>query len=463
MSFNLDKPVSETTINYYYTDYTFYLQEKDKTNIKQVFLSKEPNISSSSFSSNYKSTNLYISKKIHQIEGVDFDGELMIEHIPITNGFSKFYLCIPLRTSKGTYSKIDDLIHKQTAMTLNLNSIIPPFSNAILYDSTILPMKTFLSDQVLLLTQPIFVGTDFTDMDKANLFQVYSSDYQLISFTQYKEPIIEGLTEVDTKNMYCQPIDVNDQTETDVPSITIPIHGADAKAESTNVIMGLVNNFTIFFIVLLGLWFIVPFGYNLFLVDHINIAQLNLDLSMKQKAGRLSASDTLISMFLLILSVSFIYTGTAGSNTNFTVVGFFMFISFIIIFLRIQYMKQFENTGGFLGFLKSAFAGSKDPVKDEKDAASITPDFYGTIVGSFQSLYEGKQIITVAILFTFLYGIIYLCGLKSANATSQLIWGLVFAILSIFIGVYAASTVKVEASSTTKEPSAPPVPVPTTI
>jgi hypothetical protein len=305
-------------------------------------------------------------------------------------------------------------------------------------------MKTFLSDQVLLLTQPIFVGTDFTDMDKANLFQVYSSDYQLISFTQYKEPIIEGLTEVDTKNMYCQPIDVNDQTETDVPSITIPIHGADAKAESTNVIMALVNNFTIFFIVLLGLWFIVPFGYNLFLVDHINIAQSNLDLSMKQKAARLSASDTLISMFLLILSVSFIYTGTAGSNANFTVVGFFMFISFIIIFLRIQYMKQFENTGGFIGFLKSAFAGSKDPIKDEKDAASISPDFYGTIVGSFKSLYEGKQIITVAILFTFLYGIIYLCGLKSADATSQLIWGLVFAILSIFIGVYAASTVKIE-------------------
>ena len=59
-----------------------------------------------------------------------------------------------------------------------------------------------------------------------------------------------------------------------------------------------------------------------------------------------------------------------------------------------------------------------------------------------------------------LYGIIYLCGLKTADATSQLIWGLVFALLSIFIGVYAASTVKVEASSTTKEPSAPPVPAP---
>lgn len=456
MSFDLDKPVSETTINYYYTNYTFYLQENDKTNIKQVFLSKNPNISSSYLHSNYKSTNIYISKKIHEIENVHFDGELIIEHIPITNGFSKFYLCIPLRTSKGVHSKIDDLINKKSAITINLNSILPPFSRAILYDSTLLPIKTTLSDQVLLLNEPISVGTDFANFDKANLFETYSSDYQLVSLEQYKEPNIEGFQEGMDQNIYCQPVDMNNPTDSsinDLPSITIPIAGADSKVDSTNVIMSLVNNFTIFFIVLLGLWFLVPFGYNIFLVDHINIAQSNLDLSMKQKAGRLAASDTLISIFFIILSVSFIYTGTSGANANFTVVGFFMFISFIIIFLRIQYMKNFEKTGGYIGFLKSAFAGSPSS-KDEKDLESVTPDFYGTIIGSFKSLYEGKQLFTVAILFTFLYGIIYLCGLKTANSTSQLIWGLVFAILSIFIGVYAASTVKVELSS----PSTAPIP-----
>lgn len=447
MSFNLDKDSSNSVINYYYTDYTIYPKENDPSNIKQVFLSKEPNISSPSFSSNYKSTNLYISKNIHQIENVQFDGELIIEHIPITNGTSKLYLCIPLKTVIGTSSILDDVIKNKKAVTINLNSILPATSTGILYDSTFLPIKTSLADHVLILSQPILVSTDFSDCHKANLFQPYSSEYQLISVTQYRGPIVEGFQEGLDQNMYCQPVDVNDQSDNDLPTISIPIVGADAKGDSTNVIMALVNNFTIFFIVLLGLWFIVPFGYNIFLVDHINIAQSNLNLSMKQKAGRLSASDTIISIFLLIMSISFIYTGTAGANANFTVVGFFMFISFIIIFLRIQYMKQFEKSGGYIGFLKSAFAGSSGDVKDEKDAASITPDFYGTIIGSFKSLYEGKQIVTVAILFTFLYGIIYLCGLKTADATSQLIWGLVFAILSIFIGVYAASTVKVESSS----------------
>ena len=455
-------------MNYYYTDYTFYLQENDKTNIKQVFLSKTPNISSSILSSNYKSTNIYISKKIHEIENVPFDGELIIEHIPITNGFSKFYLCIPLRTSKGFHSKIDDLINKKTAITLNLNSILPPFSNAILYDSTLLPMKTSLSDHVLLLKEPILVGTDFENIDKATLFQNYSRDYQLVSVEQYKEPLVEGFQEglVDTANMYCQPVDMNDPTDAssnDIATMIIPMGGKDSKSDSTTVIMSLVNNFTIFFIVLLGLWFLVPFGYNIFLVDHINIAQSNLELSMKSKAGRLSASDTLISIFFVILSISFIYTGTAGANANFTVVGFFMFISFIIIFLRIQYMKNFEKTGGYLGFLKSAFAGSKDPIKDEKDADSITPDFYGTIIGSFKSLYEGKQLITVAILFTFLYGIIYLCGLKKTDPTSQLIWGLVFATLSIFIGVYAASTVPVASTPPEKKPTMPSTPTTATV
>ena len=447
MSFDLDKPVSETTINYYYTNYTFYLQENDKTNIKQVFLSKEPNISSSYLHSNYKSTNIYISKKIHEIENVPFDGELIIEHIPITNGISKFYLCIPLRTSKGVHSKIDDLINKKAAITINLNSVLPPFSRGILYDSTLLPIKTPLSDHVLLLNEPILVGTDFANFNKANLFEIYSSDYQIVSLEQYKQPIVEGFQEglIETKNMYCQPIDMNDPTDSsfnDVATITIPMGGADSKSDSTNVIMSLVNNFTIFFIVLLGLWFLVPFGYNTFLVDHINIAKSNLDLSMKQKAGRLSASETLISIFFIIFSVSFIYTGTAGSNANFTIVGFFMFISFIIMFLRIQYMKNFEKTGGIIEFLKSAFSGSKNPIKDERDLASISPDFYGTIVGSFISIFETKQWITVAILFTFLYGIIYLCGLNKTDSTTQLIWGIIFSSISIFIGVYAASTVK---------------------
>jgi len=438
MQFELDRTNTDSIIYYYYKQYDFYKENKRQNDAKRVFLSKEPNISSVRLSSNYKSTNLYISKKVHRIKGIDFDGELIIEHIPITNGFSKLYFCIPLKTRSGSFSLLDDLIKKSKDITLSLNTILPLSSNGILYSSN----RTFFNeDHVILLTEPIFVDSNFESVPKVDLFQDYVDDYSIVSIEQYKEPIVENF-EGSSGNIYCQPVDMNDPTNTSIDNVatmTIPLGGADGKIDSTGVIMNLVNNFGMFFIVLLGLWFLVPQAYTIFLVEHIQSAQINTELTMKDKAARLYASEILISSFLLILSISFIYTGTASSNSNFAVIGFFTFISFIIIFLRVQYIKMFENSGGSIGYLKSVFSGSAGQTASDLDLSLVTPDFYGAIVLSLTSLLTNKQIITVAILFVAVFCIAYFTGLKNISSIQQVLWGIIIAIFSIFVGVYAAS------------------------
>ncbi len=458
MSFHLDKNISDIIINYYYSDYTFYPKENHQNDIKQEFVSKEPNISSNALSSNYKSTNLYISKKIHEIQGIDFDGELIIEHIPITNGTSKLYLCIPLKTGKGSHSPIDDIIKKQKVTTININTILSQESTGILYTSTYLPFMTPLADKVILLTRPISVESDFRDCHKADLFELLSDEYQIVSIIPFnngepkshlfnssikdsksvgnwysREPMIEGME----SNLYCQPVDINDSSNNDMATITIPMGGVDNKHDTANVVLSLVQNFGVFLVVLLGLWFLVPYAYDLFLVDHINLAVSNANIAMGDKASRLSASEILLSTFLLLMSISFIYSGTAGTNPSFTIIGFFFFISYIIIFLRIQYIKNFEHIGGYDAFIKSVFSGS--PSNPNLDFSTITPNFYGVIIDSIKSLFSKKQFVTVCILFVGIFCTIYFTVLKNTSSSEQLIWGFIIAFLCIFIGVYAAS------------------------
>ena len=137
------------------------------------------------------------------------------------------------------------------------------------------------------------------------------------------------------------------------------------------------------------------------------------------------------------MSISFIYSGTAGTNPSFTIIGFFFFISYIIIFLRIQYIKNFEHVGGYDAFIKSVFSGS--PSNPNLDFSTITPNFYGVIIDSIKSLFSKKQFVTVCILFVGVFCTIYFTVLKNTSSSEQLIWGFIIAFLCIFIGVYAAS------------------------
>ena len=68
-----------------------------------LFISDKPTVK-------YMSNSLQIYKKSHNIDGVDYDGELIIENKQITNGDSKLFVCFPLKTSNVKPNVIDKII-----------------------------------------------------------------------------------------------------------------------------------------------------------------------------------------------------------------------------------------------------------------------------------------------------------------------------------------------------------------
>ena len=458
MLFDLEKQKTDSIINYYYENYTFQEKDIQKTIesdhfIKRIFLSKQPNISSSLFETNYKSITIYITKKIHFIKNKDFDGELIIEHIPQTNGFTKFYICIPLKTVTGYHSILTDFIEKKENIEFDMNTILPKSSIGVLYSSGIFPFTTRFSDNVLLFTEPILVGNDFSNFETVDLFQSFSESYQLISIEKYSKPLIEGNRNIKltsnksinpdtlTGNLYCKPADMLDDKEADIATISIPMGGVISKNDSTTIVVGLAQNFGLFFIVLIGLWLLVPIGYKAFIIDLINKSKDENDrpVNIKIKANKLYASDIFYTLFFVILSISFIYSGVASSRPNLSIVGFFVFISFIIMFIRIQYLKHVEFPDeGFKGFIQKNFGSS---AFTDDDISKMTPDIAGSWLGSLKSIVKEKQLLTVIILFLFIYGIIQISGLRSGSSSEQMVWAIVIFIFSICVGIYAASTV----------------------
>ena len=79
----------------------------------------------------YKSSKLFVYKKTHFIDDLVFDGEIVIENIPISNNNNndKIYVCIPLKTNASIQSTdIDEMISTadvinslKISMDINLN------------------------------------------------------------------------------------------------------------------------------------------------------------------------------------------------------------------------------------------------------------------------------------------------------------------------------------------------------
>jgi hypothetical protein len=157
MEFEFDLTKNKDTtenINYNYYSTTFYKNQYEKTiqhggYIKLPYPShpNKPNIVSSVFPDHYVTTHLYILKKIHSIHGINYDGELVIEHISTTNSNQRLYTCLLLKSSPtSSFTKIDDLISKEevaastsatSAVTIDLNDffMMESIKEAILYDT----------------------------------------------------------------------------------------------------------------------------------------------------------------------------------------------------------------------------------------------------------------------------------------------------------------------------------------
>jgi DNA-binding cell septation regulator SpoVG len=117
--------------------------EKNDTVISAPFTGKanEPNINymdDKTQSLFYQSKRIYVYGKIHKISGLDHDSEIVIEHIPITNGTKKIFSCFLLKNSPD---QPDDDISKfitnrpTNPLYISFNEYITQDNTAIVYDT----------------------------------------------------------------------------------------------------------------------------------------------------------------------------------------------------------------------------------------------------------------------------------------------------------------------------------------
>lgn len=168
------------------TDFQFICHGKENT----------PNltITQGSQNMNYISSKFFIFSKIHKIDHVEFDGELIIENIPITNSNKKMYVSFPLRTVPSLSEEtIIDFILQQTDpnnnVEVNFNDILPNTNACNFYNLG--------NYDVLLFTTPIPIKSNFFHVSNDNTIfsKINNQQYQKIKAVKMNQNCKDAICE----------------------------------------------------------------------------------------------------------------------------------------------------------------------------------------------------------------------------------------------------------------------------
>jgi len=289
----------------------------------------------------YKTVNLYVLANSHNTA---YDGELILEHMPITNGNEKVYVCIPLKTQSGNSEQttIDKIISGtfRANLEVNLNPLLVTKIGKITSEGNVI----YFYDPILIST-PFYA---FANTDNL-LFPALSEydDYEEIGVSR-KSNIIEGfkLDSADSNGkdsgnpattigdnlaivgdmvFECANVDVDSSTET---IDLIPAGGDFSKNFAVNQLQSTTINFFSFVIIVCIAAFISPMIYRSVFVSFIDKV---ID-THEDKPGNLKTFDVIIFVFLLGYSIYMVTAGIGGTNPN-TVLTSCGIIFFIFLFL----------------------------------------------------------------------------------------------------------------------------------
>jgi hypothetical protein len=441
MEFDLKNKITDNVVNYNYNETIFYKNQFEKTiengeyiQITYPSKSNTPNIVSDNlFDGEYITKKLYIIKKIHKIKGIDFDGELIIEHTSLTNNEKPLFSCFLLKTKNSETTEIDSLINSQLDITINMNDYITS-KEAIYYKTN--------TENVLIFTNPILVISKFDDFKSPKIINpIPTNDYTIVKINNFlgnvegfKEGIDPDYVDVAT---YCQPIDEEDPTIGVTADVIIPSDGKVAINKSTTSQITTALNFFAFFILVLFVAIVVPVMYKYFIID---LVLQNNFTDNQQYLNRLSAIDIYISLLLFGFSFSLINVGIINNKPIDTIIGFYVFIFFISSFIVLKYKRTFEIDD----FIKLLFPNGG--VNKDELMNNIKPDIMGLFMDNISQLFIKKEkdkykiqfnfIIVIGIFLAF-YFILKMYGMEQMNGSS-ILTSLPFYmfLLSIYIAVY---------------------------
>jgi len=271
----------------------------------------------------YKTVNLYILVNSHN---TSYDGELILEHVPITNGNDKMFVCIPLKTQSGNSEQtaIDKIISGSFRANLEVNL------NPLLVTNKL--GKITSNENAIYFSDPILISTPFYAFANTDnlLFPALSEydDYEDVNIqndslqTTSKEGFQENMEDTVFE---CANVDVDSSAET---VDLIPAGGDFSKNISINQLQGTTVNFFAFIIVLCIAAFISPMVYRSVFVSFID----KVIETHEDKPGNLKTFDVILFGFFLFYCIFMVNTGINGTTPN-TVLTSCGVIFFIFLFL----------------------------------------------------------------------------------------------------------------------------------
>lgn len=362
--------------NYYPTQfYKNQFQDNIQKNgfIKIAYSSKpnQPNIAV--FGSGYVTKNLYITIPIHRIENIEYDAELIIEHLPLTNFTDPLYTCFLLKTSMmGSRTDIDRLIEGSNDTTLELNQYITQ-QKAIVYKNNYLE-----SASVAIFTVPILVETKFDQLKPASniSFAPYVDEYAVL----YTEPILGNVLEGFNSSSgnhpvtvagYCQPIDESDPSIGESANVIIPMDSSLIKDDAATSSIKTMLNFFGFFVLVIIAVFVAPIAHKILIVELI---MDNENFSAQHKLNRTNAADVYTAVLFFGFSLAFINYGMINNQPLATIIGFYVFIFFMASVVILQYQRIFDPATYLNQFITKGVTPSFDNI--EMDWGLITDNVF---------------------------------------------------------------------------------------
>jgi hypothetical protein len=290
----------------------------------------------------YKTANLYVLVNSHNTA---FNGELILEHVPITNGNDKFYVCVPLKTQPGSSEQtvVDKIIAGsfRTHLDVNLNPLLVTNKRGKVLSN---------GSKVVYFSDPILISTPFYAFANTDnmLFPSLSEyvDYDTVDIRKYSDSVkmtgMEGFKEgadgTDDMIIDCTPVDSSKDTVELVPLTTI-LGSANSDA-ATNQLLNTSVNFFSFLMVICVAAFVSPAVYRSFFVGFVDkVVPKNVD-----KPGNLKTFDVVIFSFFLAYCIYMVTKGLQDRNQLLSSVGVIFFI-YLFLTTGIIIMLKESNPG----------------------------------------------------------------------------------------------------------------------
>jgi hypothetical protein len=294
-----------------------------------IYFSSEPTIK-------YRSNKLFIYKKSHNIQNLEYDGELIIENISTHNENDVLYVCFPLKTNFNKKNSIDKVIQmsekiqpKNIKMDITVNSLFDDNQKYVFYNDG--------NKKIIIFTNPIEVSSKFDKYAICDKFSLYVDDYAILQNISAKEGFQEGATTIDSKTsqMTCVPILDSGEVVKD-PLLVNYLNSTQMKQNNTiNMLFSMVLFIIIFCISFFG----APFVYKSVFMDKNNSKNTN----------QLINETLLFSIFYLLLCTALFIGGFTVPNDGSLITGIFLFVLWGISALTI-YNKFNSDSKYYEGF-----------------------------------------------------------------------------------------------------------------